>query len=90
MVARASCFQFKGKSEDVRRIGEWLGVSALISGSVRKEGTRLRVLVQLIDTESGLNVWSASYERELEGILATQGKISREVAGILQLQLAEG
>jgi TolB-like protein len=90
MVARASCFQFKGKSEDVRRIGEWLGVSALISGSVRKEGTRLRVLVQLIDTESGLNVWSASYERELEGILATQGKISREVAGILQLQLAVG
>ena len=90
MVARASCFQFKGKSEDVRRIGEWLGVSALISGSVRKEGSRLRILVQLIDAESGLNVWSASYERELEGILATQEKISREVAGILQLQLTVG
>lgn len=89
VVARASCFQFKGKSEDVRRIGEWLGVSAVISGSVRKEGTRLRVLVQLIDTESGLNVWSASYERELEGILATQEKISREVAGILRLQLSK-
>src|SRR6202022_2716970 len=54
MVSRASCFQFKGKSEDVRRIGEWLGVSALICGSVRKEGSRLRILVQLVDAETGL------------------------------------
>jgi TolB-like protein len=86
MVARASCFQFKGKSEDVRRIGEWLGVSALVSGSVRKEGSHLRILVQLVDAETGLNLWSAGYEREVEGILATQQKISGEVAGILQLQ----
>jgi TolB-like protein len=86
MVARASCFQFKGKSEDVRRIGAWLGVCALIAGSVRKEGSRLRVLVQLIDTGTGLNLWSGVYERDLEGILATQEKISRELAGILQCQ----
>ena len=88
MVARASCFQFKGKSEDVRRIGEWLGVSALVSGSVRKEGSHLRILVQLVDAETGLNLWSASYEREVEGILATQDKISREMAATLQLQFA--
>jgi TolB-like protein len=88
MVARASCFQFKGKSEDVRRIGEWLGVSALVSGSVRKEGSHLRILVQLVDAESGLNLWSASYERDVQGILATQDKISREIAATLQLQLA--
>jgi TolB-like protein len=88
VVARASCFQFKGKSEDVRRIGEWLGVSALVSGTVRKEGSHLRMLVQLVDAESGLNLWSASYEREVEGILATQDKISREIAATLQLQLA--
>jgi len=78
--------QFKGKSGDVRRIGEWLGVCALVSGSVRKEGARLRVLVQLIDTETGLNLWSGGYEREWEGVLATQEKISRELAGILQRQ----
>lgn len=87
MVARASCFQFKGKSEDVRKIGEWLGVSALVSGSVRKEGSHLRILVQLVDAETGLNMWSASYEREVEGILATQDKISREMAATLQLQV---
>ena len=89
VVARASCFQFKGKSEDVRRIGEWLGVSALVSGSVRKEGSRLRILVQLVDAETGLNLWSASYEREVGGILAAQENISREVAGTLRLQFAE-
>jgi adenylate cyclase len=53
---------------------------------VRKEGSHLRILVQLVDAETGLNLWSAGYEREVEGILATQEKISREVAGILQLQ----
>jgi adenylate cyclase len=53
---------------------------------VRKEGSHLRILVQLVDAESGLNLWSAGYERELEGVLATQEKISREVAGILQLK----
>jgi TolB-like protein len=89
VVARASCFQFKGKSEDIRRIGEWLGVSALVSGSVRREGLHLRILVQLVDAETGLNLWSAGYEREVEGILATQESISREVAGTLQLQFAE-
>jgi TolB-like protein len=89
MVSRASCFQFKGKSEDVRRIGEWLGVSALVTGSVRREGSRLRILVQLVDAESGLNLWSTVYEREVEGILATQENISREVAGTLRLQFAD-
>jgi TolB-like protein len=88
VVSRASCFQFKGKFEDIRRIGEWLGVSALVSGSVRKEGSHLRILVQLVDAETGLNLWSAAYEREVEGILATQDKISREVAGTLELQLS--
>jgi len=88
VVARASCFQFKGKSDDVRRIGEWLAVSVLVSGSVRKEGSHLRVLVQLIDAESGLNLWSASYECEMDGMLATQFKISREVAETLQSRFA--
>jgi TolB-like protein len=86
VVARASSFQFKGKPEDVRRIGECLGVSALVSGSVRREGSQLRILVQLVDAETGLNLWSASYQREVEGILSTQEKISREVAGTLGAQ----
>ena len=83
VAARASCFQFKGKSDDLRKIGEWLGVSAIVSGSVRKEGSRLRILVQWVDADTGLNLWSASYERELEGILATQQGIARDLSEIL-------
>src|SRR5262249_28004048 len=87
VVARSSCFQFKGRSEDVRRIGELLGACALVSGSVRIEGVRLRVLAQLIDTGTGVNIWCYSYDRELDGVLATQQRISREVAELLQSQL---
>src|SRR5207249_2324506 len=60
VVAGISCSQFKSKSEDVRRIGEFLGVQALVAGSVRIEGSRVRVLAQLIDTRSGLNFWSSA------------------------------
>jgi len=88
VVARSSCFQFKGRSEDVRRIGESLGVTALLSGSVRIEGPRVRVLAQLIDAETGVNLRSSAYDRELGGILATQQEISRELAQIVRLQFA--
>jgi len=89
VVARSSCFQYKGRSEDVRRIGEALGAGSLVSGSVRIEGSRLRVLAQLVDVESGVNLWSYAYDRELGGILATQQEISRDVAGIVTLQFTK-
>ena len=87
VIARSSCFQFKGRSEDVRRIGEWLGVSALVSGSVRIEGAHVRVLAQLIDTATGVNLWSCAYDRQMDGILATQQTISGEMAGIVKARL---
>jgi TolB-like protein len=87
VVARASCFQFKGKSDDVRRIGQWLGAPYLISGSVRKEGQRLRVLAQLVDAESGLILWSGDYEQDLESVFIAQAQISREVAQTVQTRL---
>jgi TolB-like protein len=85
VVARNSCYQFKGRAEDVRKVGELLGVRALVSGSVRIEGAHLRVLAQLIDTQSGMNLWSYAYERELEGMLEAQQKISQEVARNVKL-----
>jgi len=87
IIARSSCFQFKGRSEDARRIGGWLGASALVSGSVRIEGAHVRVLAQLIDTATGLNLWSCAYDREIDGILATQQRISSEVAGNVKSRL---
>ena len=59
-----------------------------MSGSVRIEGLLVRVLAQLIDAESGVNLRSSAYDRELGGILATQQEISRELAGIVRLQFA--
>lgn len=88
VAARSSCYQFKSQSEDVRRIGEWLGVCALVAGSVRREGSRLRVLMQVIDTETGMNLWSAGYQWELKGVLETQEKISHEVAAIVKAHFA--
>lgn len=89
VIARSSSFQFKGRSEDVRRIGESLGVSALVSGNVRMEGPRVRVLAQLIDVETGVNLRSSAYDLEMGGTLATQQQISREVTAIVKLQFAD-
>ncbi len=90
VAARSSCFQFKGRSEDVRRIGESLGVSAVLSGSVRVEGSQLRVLAQLVDTQTGMNIWSRAYDRELERILSAQQEISQDIAGIVRFQFPIG
>jgi TolB-like protein len=89
VAARTSCYQFKDKTEDVRRIGERLGVGALVTGTVRQEGGRLRVLVQLIDARTGMNLWSVGYEWELESTLEAQRKISTEVSEVLQLHLGK-
>jgi serine/threonine-protein kinase len=90
VVGRVSCSEFKGLALDIRTIGERLGVSALVSGSVRMEGTRLRVMAQLVDSATGINVWSGVFDRELDGILATQTRISQEIAAAVQGQLAHG
>ena len=87
VIARSSCFQFKGRSEDVCRIGQVLDVCALVSGSVHIEGPHLRVLAQLIDAQTGENLWSYACNRELEGVLATQQRISREMTRILRSRL---
>jgi serine/threonine-protein kinase len=89
VIARSSAFQFKGRPEDVRRIGESLGVRALVSGSVRIEGSHLRVLAQLIDAGTGMNLQSSAYDRDLGGVLAIQQEISHEMAVILHAQIAD-
>ena len=65
VVARTSAFQYKGKSVDVRRIGKELGVRSVVEGSVRHNGSTLRVTVQLINTADGYHAWSAAYERTI-------------------------
>lgn len=87
VVARTSSFQFKGKNEDLRVIGEKLNVVTILEGSVRKEGDRVRVTAQLIKVSDGFHLWSESYDREMTDILAVQDEIARSVAGALKVTL---
>lgn len=88
VAARTSSFAFKGKQEDIRDIGEKLGVQAILEGSVRKSGNQLRIAMQLIDVTDGLHVWAETYRREMADVFAVQEEISRAVADVLRIRLA--
>ncbi len=90
VVARTSSFAFKGKQQDIREIGRRLGVAAVLEGSVRKDGNRLRVTAQLNSVADGYHLWSETYERELKDVFALQDEISRSIVDTLQVKLASG
>src|SRR5207237_3887192 len=77
VAARTSCFAFRGTSIDAREIGRRLGVEALLEGSIRKAGNRVRITVQLIDARNGYHLWSERFDRDIEDIFAIQAEIAR-------------
>jgi TolB-like protein/Flp pilus assembly protein TadD/class 3 adenylate cyclase len=87
VVGRTSSFQFKGKTDDSKTIGEKLGVYYLLEGSVRKSADRVRIAVALIKSSDGANVWSETYDRELKDIFAVQSEIAGAVAKQLKVAL---
>ena len=87
VIARTSSFSFRDKDADVRRIGEVLGVTHVLEGSVRKQGDRIRVSVRLVDASDGRRVWSESYDRGVGDILALQVHVARSVAAELRANL---
>ncbi len=90
VASRTSSFAFKGKAEDVRRIGEQLGVRAVLEGSVRRAGNRLRVSAELVDVADGYQLWSERYDREMEDVFAIQDEISLAIANTLKVRLLAG
>jgi len=90
VVSRSSAFRFRSDSADVTEIGEKLGVSTLLDGSVRKAGDRLRISVELIDAVDGFRMWSDRYDRGITDVFAVQDEISRRVVDALQLTLSAG
>ena len=90
VAARTSSFSFKGKHEDLRVIGEKLGVKTLLEGSVRRFGKRLRVTAQLVDASSGYHLWSERYDRELVDVFDIQEEIARSIASRLTATLLAG
>jgi serine/threonine-protein kinase len=90
VTARTSSFAFRGHEQDVRRIAEALGVTSILEGSVRRAGSRIRVVAQLIDAADGYHLWSDRYDRELTDVFAVQDEIAAAIAGALQVTLAPG
>jgi serine/threonine protein kinase/Tfp pilus assembly protein PilF len=87
VASRTSSFAFKGKSVDIREVGEKLGVSTVLEGSVRKIGTRIRIAAQLVNVASGYQLWSEKYDRQLEDVFAIQDEISRAIVDALKVRL---
>ena len=90
VTARTSSFYFKGKNEDMRTIGETLGVAHLLEGSVRKAGEQLRITAQLIKAQDGYHLWSETYDRQLTDIFTIQDDIARAVTQALSITLGAG
>jgi adenylate cyclase len=86
-TARTSSFVFKGKTEDIRKIGEQLNVGTVLEGSVSKAGNKLRISAQLVNVADGFHLWAATYDREMTDILDIRSDISRRVVEALKVQL---
>src|SRR3989441_593682 len=84
IASRTSVFALKGKPQDIRAIGALLGVSAVLEGTVRKSGDRLRITVQLAAADDGRNLWSERYDRTLDDVFAIQDEIARTIVSTLR------
>ena len=87
VAGRTSAFYFKGKNEDLREVGNRLGVAHVVEGSVRREGDRLRVTAQLVSVKDGFHIWSKTYDRKLDDAFAIQSEIGAAVAEALKTKL---
>ena len=85
VIGRTSSFSFKGSHDDVRVIGEKLGATHLIEGSVRRSGDRIRISAQLMDAQLGTRLWSDTYDRDFGDVLTIQDEIAAAIAGALKI-----
>ncbi len=88
VISRTSVMPYRGKGSNVREIGKALGVATLLEGSVRRVGNRVRVNVQLINTENDEHLWAEDYDRELTDVFAIQTDLARKIASELQAKLS--
>jgi len=87
VAGRTSSFAFKGKNDDLRLIGDALGVNHILEGSVRKAGAQVRITAQLIQVDNGFHLWSETYDRELTDVFAIQDEIANEILKQLKNKL---
>jgi TolB-like protein/Tfp pilus assembly protein PilF len=90
VIARNSTFIYKGKSVKIRQVAEELGVRYLLEGSVRREGDRVRINVQLIDALTGRHLWAERYDGSMEDVFSLQDKINQNIVAALTVNLTPG
>src|SRR6185295_2828576 len=89
VIGRGSVMRFKAREQSLREIGAILDASTLLEGSVRRAGSRVRVVAQLIDAESDRHLWAETYDRELTDIFAIQSDVALQIAGALEAELTQ-
>jgi len=88
VISRTSVMAYRGKQKNVRQIGKELGVGAILEGSVRREGNRVRVNVQLINAQNDEHIWAEDYDRDLTDVFAIQTDLAQKISHELQAQLS--
>ncbi len=88
VIARTSSFAFKGKNQDLREVGDVLGVKNVLEGSVRKSGDRVRITAQLINVADGSHIWSESYDRTLTDIFLIQDDVAAAIVDALKVHVS--
>jgi serine/threonine-protein kinase len=87
VIGRSSSFRFKDRKEEPKTIGEKLGVSTLLDGTVRKQGDRVRIVAELVNAADGIQLWTRTFDRELKDIFSVQEEVARAVAESLKVTL---
>src|SRR5271169_2839725 len=89
VIARNSSFVYKGKAVDIRQVGRELGVRYVLEGGVRKAGDRVRITAQLLEAETGLQLWAGRYDSRLGDIFDLQDQITEKVVGVVEPSLQQ-
>ena len=87
VIARNSSFRYRGRNVDIRKAGRELGVKAILEGSIRRVGDRIRINAQLLDAETGMHIWAERFETDITDVFAVQDEVTRSVVGALEVRL---
>ncbi len=90
VIARNSSFAYRGRNVDLRVVGRELGVAAVLEGSIRRAGNRVRITAQLIDAANGAHLWAERYDREMTDIFAVQDDVTKRIVDALKVRLTPG
>jgi TolB-like protein/Tfp pilus assembly protein PilF len=88
VIARNSCFQFRGPSIEIAAVRRKLGVRFVVEGSIRRSGNRVRITAQLVDAATGNHIWAERYDRDLQDIFAVQEELAQAIAATLEGRIA--